>query len=108
VSEAEKAGERSAAAEARAQAAAAETTRLRDDAAQELERVRTDAARERDEMRAALEARAGVLEESRGELRARAERAERELDRVRQAEASTGDEAPTPPARRRRTARDDS
>jgi hypothetical protein len=42
--------------------------------AAELEQLRTDAARERDELRAALESRAQVLEESRGELRGRAER----------------------------------
>ena len=42
-----------------------------------------DAARERDELRAALESRAQVLEESRGELRGRAERAERDLDAAR-------------------------
>ena len=51
--------------------------------ATELEQVRTDAARERDELRAALESRAQVLEESRGELRGRAERAERDLDAAR-------------------------
>jgi hypothetical protein len=34
-------------------------------------------------LRAALESRAQVLEESRGELRARAERAERDLDAAR-------------------------
>jgi len=38
--------------------------------------VRADAAREREELRAALESRAQVLNESRDELRARAERAE--------------------------------
>ena len=58
----------------------AEVTRAHD---AELERVRADAARERDELRAALEARAQVLEESRGELRGRAERAERDLDAAR-------------------------
>ena len=50
--------------------------------AAELERVRADAARERDELRAAMESRAQVLEESRAELRARAARAERELDQA--------------------------
>ena len=49
----------------------------------ELERLRADAARERDELRSALDSRAQVLEETRGELRARAERAERDLDAVR-------------------------
>ena len=50
----------------------------------ELEQLRADAARERDELRAgALESRAQVLEESRGELRAWAERAERDLDDAR-------------------------
>ena len=39
--------------------------------AAELERVRAGAAREREELRGALESRAQVLEESRGELRAR-------------------------------------
>ena len=68
--------------------------------------VRADAARERDELRTALESRAAVLEESRAELRARAERAERELDRLRQ---GTGDDhGTTPPARRRRASRDES
>ena len=51
--------------------------------AAELAQVRADAARERDELRAALESRAQVLEESRGELRGRAERAERDLDAAR-------------------------
>ena len=51
--------------------------------AAELEQLRADAARERDELRAALESRAQVLEESRGELRGRAERAERDLDAAR-------------------------
>ena len=51
--------------------------------AAELEQLRIDAARERDELRAALESRAQVLEESRGELRARAERAERDFDAAR-------------------------
>ena len=49
----------------------------------ELERLRADAARERDELRSALDSRAQILEETRGELRARAERAERDLDAVR-------------------------
>jgi hypothetical protein len=44
--------------------------------AEELAQVRADAARER----GAMESRAQVLEESRGELRGRAERAERKLD----------------------------
>ena len=51
--------------------------------AAELEQLRADAARERDELRAALESRAQVLEESRGELRTRAERAERDFDAAR-------------------------
>ena len=42
--------------------------------AAELERVRADAAREREELRTAMESRAQVLEESRDELRTRAER----------------------------------
>ena len=46
-------------------------------------RVVQMADREQDELRAALESRAQVLEESRGELRGRAERAERDLDAVR-------------------------
>jgi len=45
--------------------------------------LRADTAREREELRAALESRAQVLEESRGELRGRAERAERDLDAAR-------------------------
>ena len=75
--------------------------------AAELAQLRADAARERDELRTALEARAQVLEESRGELRGRAERAERDLDaaraeltRVRQ-EAGT-EAAPAPAGSRRR------
>ncbi len=65
--------------------------------------MRADAARERDELRGALESRAQVLEESRGELRGRAEReldaARAELARVRQ-ESGTAD-APGAPKRRR-------
>ena len=73
------ADQRAAAAEARAEDARAETAQARENAARELEQLRADAARERDELRAALESRAHaqVLEESRGELRARAERTER-------------------------------
>jgi integrase/recombinase XerD len=63
----------------------------------ELEQLRADAAREREELRTALESRAQVLEESHGELRARIERAERELDtaraelaKIRQEAAATG------------------
>jgi hypothetical protein len=41
--------------------------------------ARADAARERDELREALNARAQVLEESRADLRGRAERAEQDL-----------------------------
>ena len=73
--------------------------------AAELDRIRADAARERDELRAALESRAQVLEEARGELRTRAERAERDLDaaqaeltRIRQDTSTTG----TPATGRRR------
>jgi integrase/recombinase XerD len=51
--------------------------------AAELEQLRADAAREREELRGALESRARVLEESRTELRVRAERAERDLDAAR-------------------------
>jgi hypothetical protein len=61
--------------------------------AAELERTRADAAREREELRSAPEARAQVLEESRGELRGRAERAERDLDAVR-AELARGYQEP--------------
>ena len=39
--------------------------------AEELAQLRADAARERDELRAALESRAQVIEESHGELRPR-------------------------------------
>ena len=53
-----------------------------------------------------MESRAAVLEESRTELRARAERAERELDQLRQ--GAGRDEGATPPARRRRASRDES
>ena len=60
-----------------------ETAASMESAAAELEQLRADAARERDELRAVLESRAQVLEESRGELRERAERAERDLDAAR-------------------------
>ena len=76
--------------EARVQAAEAELTRRDREHAAELGRIQ-----------AAAEARATVLEEARADLRARAERAERELDRAR-----GGQEEGTPasggPARRRR------
>ncbi len=83
LAQAAQADQRAATAEARADAARAETARAREDAARELEQLRTDAARERDELRAALEFRAQALEESRGELRGRAGRAERDLDAAR-------------------------
>ena len=67
------------AAEARAEDARAEAARVREDAAREAGQLRADAARER----AGLEVQARVLEESRSELRVRAERAERDLDAVR-------------------------
>jgi integrase/recombinase XerD len=51
--------------------------------AAELEQLRAEAAREREDLRGALESRARVLEESRTELRVRAERAERDLDAAR-------------------------
>ena len=73
--------------------------------AAELERVRADAARERDELRTAMESRAQVLEESRGELRGRAERAERDLDAARAELARARQESgtvDTPGASRRR------
>ena len=74
--------------------------------AAELEQLRTDAARERDELRAALESRAQVLEESRGELRGRAERAERDLDAARAELArlrqEPGETETRPAGRRRR------
>ena len=79
--------QRAAAAEARAEAhaedARAETARIREDAAREAGQLRADAARERDELRAGLEAQAQILEESRDDMRVRAERAERDLDAVR-------------------------
>jgi hypothetical protein len=67
------------------------------------------AARERDELRAALESRAQVLEESRRELRARVERADRELDRLRQDTHRGGDRAalPRPATRSQLAARAD-
>ena len=43
----------------------------------ELDRLRADAARERDELRQVLDARAQALDDSRAELRARADRADR-------------------------------
>jgi colicin import membrane protein len=74
--------------------------------AAELEQLRADAARERDELRAAMESRAQVLEESRADLRARAERAERDLDTARDELARMRHEptaagATTPAPRRR-------
>lgn len=45
--------------------------------------VRADVERERDEARAAFEARLAAVEEARHDLRARAERAEAELDAIR-------------------------
>jgi uncharacterized membrane protein len=73
----------------------AEVTRAH---AAELEQVRADAAREREELRGAMESRAQVLEESRSELRARterAERAERDLDAVKAELASVRQAAGT-------------
>jgi hypothetical protein len=70
-----------------------------------LEQHRTDAARERDELREAFQARAAVLEEARTYLRARAERAERELDRARTEPAGTTQETDTPKRPARRTKR---
>ena len=117
--DAQAAEQRAAAAEARADDARAETARVREDAgrergeilarltdtagrlaevttahAAELERVRADAARER-----------GVLEELRGELVVRAERAERDVVAVRTELARLRQEtgtAETPGASRRR------
>jgi len=107
--DAQQAEQRAAAADARAEDARAETTPAREDAARELEQmraelaqVRADAAREREEQRRDLESRAQVLEESRTELRARAER---DLDAVRAETAGlreeTGMTDVAAPARRR-------
>ena len=80
--------------EARVQAAEAELTRRDREHSAEFDRIQ-----------AAAEARATVLEEARADLRARAERAERELDRAR-----GGREEGTPasggPQRRRRGGQD--
>jgi colicin import membrane protein len=77
------ADQRTAAAEARTEDARAEAARIREDAAREAGQLRADAARERDELRAGLEAQAQILEESRDDMRVRAERAERDLDAAR-------------------------
>ena len=77
------ADQRFAAAEARTEDARAEAARIREDAARVAGQLRADAARERDELRAGLEAQAQILEESRDDMRGRAERAERDLDAVR-------------------------
>ena len=124
------AGQRAAAAEARADATRADADRAHEEAARMLDQVRADATRERDELReamqarvqaaeaelerrerehaaelgrieAAAEARAAVLEESRTDLRARAERAEHDLDQARAVAASREEvEGTTTPARR--------
>ena len=56
----------------------------------ELERVRADSTREREELRQVPGGRASVVEEARAELRAGAERAEREPDPVRAGLAEPG------------------
>ncbi len=71
--QAEQQATRAAAAEA---AAREEAGRVRADSAQALAQARADAERERDELRAGAEARITAIEEARGDLRARAERAE--------------------------------
>jgi hypothetical protein len=116
--EAQHAGERAAAAEARAQATADELTRVRDDAAlaldqlrsstaAELAQLRTDTTRERDELRALLEDRAATLTEARDAQRRRAERAEQDLDNARaesaQLRPKAGPAATSTTERRRRT-----
>jgi hypothetical protein len=87
--------------------ARAETERAREDAAREAERIRADAAGARDELRAALESRAQVLNESREELRARAERAEQgwtaALAELGKARPGAGTAEPPVVSRRRRS-----
>ena len=84
----QQASQRAAVAEARAQAAAAETARVRENAARELEqlltsaaaelgRLRADTTRERDELRELLEDRARTLTEARDTQRRRAPNAPR-------------------------------
>ena len=68
--------------------------------------MRADAAREREELRELLEDRARMLAEARDEQRARAERAERDLDAARGELAQVRQEsgtaaAPSAPTRRR-------
>lgn len=77
--------------------------------ARELSQARADAERERQELRTVLDARAATLAEARDDLRARAERAERDLDqarielaRLRQESGSDDGEASAPWPRRRR------
>ena len=55
----------------------------REEAARQLSQARADAERERDELRTVLDARAGTLAEARDDLRARAQRAEADLDQAR-------------------------
>jgi hypothetical protein len=71
--EAQKAGQRAVAVEARAEAPAAETARVREDAARELEQLRADTTREREELRELLEDLARTLTEARDAQRRRAE-----------------------------------
>jgi hypothetical protein len=71
-----------------------------------MDRMRADAAREREELRELLEDRARMLAEARDEQRARAERAERDLDAARGELAQVRQEsgtaaAPSAPKRRR-------
>jgi hypothetical protein len=115
--DAQQAGQRAAVAEARAETAAAETARVRDDAARELgqlrtsaaaelDRLRADTARERDDLRELLEDRASTLAEASDAQRRRAERAEADLDAARaeltqlRSKSATTD-APSVPRRRR-------
>jgi hypothetical protein len=73
--------------------------RAREEGTRLLGQARADAARECDELREALEARAAALAEARAGLRARGERAERDLARLRQDADRDNDEPGVLPGR---------
>jgi len=96
--------------EGRVQAAEAELARSEREHSAALEHIQADAARERDELRAVLDARAQAIEEARADWRARAGRAEAELDQARaelaalRAGGQKDDDAHRPAPRRTRRA----
>ena len=84
------------AAEARTDQARADAAQAREQADRELAQVRADADRQRTELRQALDAQITSLTQARDDLRARAERAETDLDAAR---AAPGPADPTRPGR---------